>query len=199
MSDQLIISVSREYGSAGHDIAALLAEKYSITLYDRNIIEEICEKKEIDSEHLHPYDEKPRNLLTSRSVNGHTNSVAENVANLQFEFIREKADSGESFVIVGRCAETILSDNKNLISVFITGNRDDKIKRTMEKYDLPENEARSKMNRHDKCRKLYHNSYSGFKWGDSRNYDMCINSSKAGVEGTADVIAAMVDIIVKNR
>ena len=104
---------------------------------------------------------------------------------MQFEFIRNKADSGESFVIVGRCAETVLKDHPGLISIFVVGDKEAKIERIQRVYNISREEAEIKRKRHDKSRKHYHNRHSDFKWGDSRNYDLCINSSKLGEEITS--------------
>ena len=103
---------------------------------------------------------------------------------MQFDYIRKKADSGESFVIVGRCAETVLSGHKGLISIFVVGDELAKIDRIKEVYHLSESDAIAKIRRHDKKRKQYHNRHSSFRWGDSRYYDVCINSSKLGLERT---------------
>ena len=89
---------------------------------------------------------------------------------------------------MGRCAESVLKGTKGLITIFVSGNRESKIQRVMEKYHLGETEAIAKMLRHDKKRKQYHNLYSEGKWGDSRYYDMCINSSPLGVEGTLKIL-----------
>lgn len=188
MGKQVIIAISREFGSGGHAIAEQVAKDMGLKLYDRNILEEIASEKSTKAEVLEKYDEKPRNYILTRRVRGYSNSMAENLAEMQFEYLKKKADSGESFVIVGRCAETVLHENRGLISIFILGDRVAKIKRIEEKYALSESEAKAKMNRHDKHRKMYHNKYSKYKWGDSRNYDVCINSSRLGVEGTAKAL-----------
>lgn len=189
MEKQLIISVGREFGSGGHVIAEGLAKEFGIPLYDHNLLEHIAEEKNIDHEELKKLDEKPRNLLFSRTLKGHSTSPQDHVANLQFEFIRKKADAGESFVIVGRCAESVLKDCEGMISVFVLGDRECKIRRVQEVYQISEEEARRKMERHDMYRKRYHNSYCEHKWGDSRTYDISINSSRLGVEGTIQMLA----------
>ena len=117
---QFIISVGREYGSGGHEIASRLAEKFDIPLYDRNMLDQMAERNGIDAEDLHKHEEMKRQGLT-RTVRGHSSSVQDSIAKLQFDFIREKADSGESFVVVGRCSENILRDHPGLISLFIRG------------------------------------------------------------------------------
>lgn len=192
MEKQLIISISREFGSGGRDIAKKVAEDMGLELYDRNMLEEIAEKMNIEPEVLEDIDEKPRNKLLSRRVKGHSNSMEENLAQMQFEYLRRKADQGESFVVVGRCSETILKDREGLVSIFIVGDKETKINHTMEKFGISHEEAVIKSERHDRSRRRYHNHYSDFKWGDSRNYDMCINSSRLGMEGTAGIIETFI-------
>ena len=188
MKKQLIISISREFGSGGHVIAEKIAKDLGLPLYDRNILDEIAAEKNTKAEHLEKFDERPKNRVLSRTVRGYSNSMEENLAEMQFDYLKRKADSGESFVVVGRCAETVLKDREGLVSIFILGDRDKKIKRIEERYHLGESDAIAKMNRHDRKRKAYHNAYSKIKWGDSRNYDICVNSSRLGVEGTAEAL-----------
>lgn len=193
MEKQLIISVSREYGSAGHEIAENIAKEMNLNFYDRNMLDEIATKKNMQIEHLKKYDEKPRNIFNSRKVGSFTNSYEQIIAEMQFDYIREKADSGESFVIVGRCAETVLKENKALVSIFILGDKDTKLKRIMNKFQLNASDAAAKIRRHDRNRKQYHNHYSEGKWGDSRLYDMCINSSRLGTEKTTAVVKHFIE------
>lgn len=188
MRQQLIISVGREFGSGGHVISAALAERFGLKLYDHNLLDEIAHRRQINPETLRRYDEKPRKLFLSRNENGHSSSAEENVALLQFNYLKEKAASGESFVVVGRCAETILQEYPGLISLFILGDIKEKCKRTMEVYQLSEKEALGKMLRHDQYRKRYHNYHCEDKWGDSRTYDLCINSSRLGIEETINTL-----------
>ena len=187
-SKQLIIAVSREFGSGGHCIAEELARRFALPLYDRNILEEIADEKNVDSRNLEKYDELPKNHLFSRTVRGFSNSPAEQIANMQFDFLRKKAEEGASFVIVGRCAETILKGNPGLITIFVLGDMDAKIKRIAGLHLISRAEAERMIWRHDRKRKAYHNHYCEMKWGDSRNYDLCINSNKLGIERTTDTL-----------
>ena len=188
MDKQIIISIGRLYGSDGKDIGRKIAEALNISFYDRNIIEHLADEMQVDAEQLKKYEEKKKNIFFSRTVKGHSNAPEDHVANHQFDYIRRLADSKKSFVIVGRCAESVLKDNKNLITIFVTGDRDVRIKRVMEKFSLSRAKAADKMDRHDRTRKAYHNYYSDTRWGDPEFYDICINSSKLGVEKTANAI-----------
>ncbi len=195
---QFIISVGREYGSGGHAIATILAEKFGVPMYDRNMLDQMAERNGIDAEDLHKHEEMKRQGLV-RTVRGHSSSVQDSIAQLQFNFIREKADSGESFVVVGRCAENVLRNNPALVSIFVRGEEDAKVERISRLYKLNKLEAKAKMFRHDKKRKAYHNYYSKMKWGDSRGYDICINSSLMGVEETAEALYGMISAYLEKK
>lgn len=185
---QLIISLGREFGSCGHIIAEELAKRFNVELYDSNILKNIAELKNLDVKELEKYDEIPKNKLFSRNVNGFSNSPEENIARIQFDYIKKKAESGESFVIVGRCAEEILKEYDCLTTIFILGDMDKKIEHISELYHLSSKEAEQIINKNNKKRKLYHNHYCKGKWGDSRNYELSINSSRIGIEATTEII-----------
>ena len=188
MAKQTIIAISREFGSEGHEIARIIAEDLGLKLYDRSMLDEMADNMGIKVEVLEKHDEKPRNFFLTRTVGKYTNSMEEIVADMQFDFIKEKAESGESFVIVGRCADSVLRGMEGLITIFVIGTKEAKVKHVMDKFDLSESEALIKMARHDKKRSQYHNRHSDGRWGDSRFYDLCINSSLLGVQGTVKIL-----------
>lgn len=192
MAEQMIISISREYGSCGHEVAELVAKALGIALYDRNLLDAVAKEKDMSADKLRKFDEKPRNLLMTRNVNGYSNAMEDVVAQMQFEYLQKKAAEGESFVVVGRCAETALKEYEDLVKVFVMGDEQVKTEHIMKKFGLSEAEAQTKMTRHDTKRKAYHNRYSDNKWGDLRGYDLCVNSSKLGVRNTAKVIVEYV-------
>ena len=136
---QTIISVSREFGSGGHIIAEKIAKDHGLKFYDRHLLDEIAYENNVKVEVLEKYDEKPRNAFLSRRVGAFSNSMEEILAEMQFDYIRKKADSGESFVIVGRCAETVLTGHTGLISIFVVGDDEAKLKRVEEVYHLNSN------------------------------------------------------------
>ena len=188
MEKQIIISISREYGSGGHEIAKQIAKDLGIKLYDKNILHEIADEKNIHIDYLKKHDEEPKRLLDSRRIGAYSNSIQDIVAEMQFEFIREKAESGESFLIVGRCAETVLKDYEDLISIFILGDLPFRVERVKAYENLNDSEALAKIKEVDKKRKQYHNRHSDGKWGDSRMYDVCIKSSSLGMEQTIRIL-----------
>lgn len=188
MIKQTILAIGREYGTGGHEIAQKIADELQINLYDREILEQISKAKNLDIKEWVAYEEKVSNPLISRTVAGYTNSMEAILAQMEFDFIREKAMSGESFVVVGRCAESVLRGNDNIISIFILGDDAYRIERVSEKYKISESDAIAKIRRHDISRKKYHNKYSKYHWGDSRSYDLTINVSKLGQEKTIETI-----------
>lgn len=185
---QVIISIGREFGSGGHEIAEKLSKRFGFSMYDVNLLREIAVEKNLDHTLLEKYDEVPKKRFISRNVRGYSNSPEENIANIQFEYLQKKAREGKSFVVVGRCSEAILKEFEGLITIFVLADRDKKIERVSGIRQISAAEAESVMHRHDKKRKEYHNYYCTGKWGDSRNYDISINSSKLGIDKTTDYL-----------
>ncbi len=185
---QLIISVGREFGSGGHVIAEMLSRKFGIPLYDDNLITEIAEKTGLSSDMIEKYNERPKHKIISRTVRGYSNSIEENIAKMQFDILKKKAAEGESFVVVGRCSETVLKEYPALVSLFILADKDAKIERIMKLRDVSRQKAEALIDKSDRKRKSYHNYYCSLHWGDSRLYDLSINSSRLGIDKTADFL-----------
>lgn len=161
-------------------------------MLDKNLIQRVAEDKGYSEEAIRQFDEKGTSILFSRSINGYTSSASENIAQAQFEVLRNDAKEGKSFIVVGRCAEDILADQPALISIFVRSDIESKKARIMEKYELPADKALSLMKKMDRERKFYHNYYCHHKWGDSRGYDLTINSAMLGLDGTVDLIEQIV-------
>ena len=192
---QIIIAIGREFGSGGHLVAKKLAEHYNIPLYSKELLDEVAKDGRYSKEVLERFDEKPMNFaFIPVPAGGTTISLEQDIAIRQFNFIRKKAnEEKESFVIVGRGAEEILSDNPNMMSAFILGDKDTKTKRVMEREGVDEKTALNMMKKMDKMRKVYHNFYCESKWGDSRTYDICIKIGKVDVDTATDMIIKYID------
>lgn len=192
MEKQIIISIGREYGSAGHEIGRKLAAKLEIPFYDRNLLDEFADQKDVDADLLAKYDEKPRRFFFSRTVpvrgQNFTNSPAQSVADIQFALLKGKAYDDDSFVVCGRCADEVLKDFPAMFSVFITADYDAKVKRVMEKRNMSEKEAKKTIEKHDKTRRAYHDYFCKTKWGVAGSYDLCVNSTVLGIDGTVDML-----------
>lgn len=192
---QIIIALGREFGSGGHIVAQKLAEHYNIPLYNKELLTELAKEGEYSQEVLERFDERPMNIaFTPIPIGGNSMSLEQGVAISQFNYIRKKANEDkESFVIVGRCADEILADNPNMVSVFILGDKECKKQRVMDREGLDEKAALAKMKKVDKMRKTYHNFYCENKWGDSRGYGVCINTSKIDFDTAVRMIVQYVD------
>ena len=198
MGKQIIISIGRQYGSAGHEIGKKLAEKLDIPIYDRNLFDELGKVKGIDTNNLVKYDEKPKSRLFSRTVRGYSSSPEENVAELQFALLKSRWADGDSFVVVGRCADELFRGKEGFVSFFITGNIEERVKRIMSVRNMDEKTAKIAIDRHDRKRKQYHDYFSkGGKWGDVKNYDVCVNSSRLGIDGTVEFLYQYIQQIIK--
>lgn len=196
MKHQLILSLGREHGSGGHEVAALLAEKLQLPLFDTATIQEVLAKDGIHPEVTKRTDEKRRSLFAAGARGAYITTLEDTVAAKTFEFLLEKAAAEESFIVVGRAADYVLRENPNLVRLFICGNEEDKVARLQETYGLSEKDARKRMHTVDRQRKSYHNYFAETNWGDSRYYDLCINSSGVRLPDLADAILPYLKIKV---
>ena len=189
MKDQIIITIGRESGSGGHAIAKKIADAMGIACYDKKrLVEGTAKISGMNKNYIKKLDEKPAGFPFSGRIGGFEESPESNVARMTFEYIRQIADSGESCVIVGRCADSVLNGNPNLIRVFVVGDVPEKNKRLAGIQQISLEEADRERRETDKYRRTYHNFYSDTKWGDSMAYDLIINSSRLGIQGTAEYI-----------
>ncbi len=189
MDKQIIIAIGRECGSGGRFIAELVGKKLGIDVLDKNMLDEVAEETAIDLKSLEKYDEKAKiisRLMDSAKANEVTSAI--------WDHISAKAARGDSFVVVGRCAEEVLKSNPNLLSVFICGERYDKFARIVDEYGFGEVEAEELRKRTDFERGKFHDKHSDKKWGDPASYDFVVNSSKLGIEGSAEAIIKMIDV-----
>ncbi|MCI5585338.1 MAG: cytidylate kinase-like family protein [Lachnospiraceae bacterium] len=198
-----IITIGRQFGSGGHEIGEKVAQHFGIKCYDKELLSRAAKESGFCQEMIECHDERPTNsflynlVMDTYSFGYNTSSfmdmpISHKVFLAQFDTIKKMAD--ESFcVIVGRCADYALSDYKNCLNLFIYGDEESKIKRIMKKYDLTEQKARDMMVKKDKQRQSYYNYYSSKKWGRADSYDLCLNSSKFGVEGTVKLIIQAVE------
>jgi len=185
---QLIVVIGREHGSYGHEVAAKLAEKRGIKLYDKQILNDLAEHYDLGEDFVDKYDEKPRNQVLARLNSTKDVPMEDVLAQKVFLYERRLAASGESFVIVGRCADSVLRDNPNMINIFITGSVEDRIAHIMESKGLSYEDAADRVWKVDHDRKMYHDDYSDTKWSQTDAYDLVINCPKIGLDNTVALI-----------
>ena len=186
----MIITIGRQHGSSGREIARLLAEKLNYKCYDKEIVDEAANHSDFSRDLIDAFDEKRMSAFILHAGGYGLNEnfrLNMQVVSAQFEAMRNIAEKGNC-IFVGRCADYILRDHDDLISVFILGDMDERLKCLERRQGLDEVEARKKIKEVDKDRSSFYRYYSDHTWGDAQNYDMCINSSTLGVEGTVQVI-----------
>ncbi len=199
MEGKLIFTIGRQCGSKGRSIGLKLAETMGIKCYDKELLTEAAKNSGLCKEVFESHDEKAAGsflyslVMDTYSMGYNTSSymnmpINHKVFLAQFDTIKKLAEE-ESCVFVGRCADYALAEHANTVTIFITGNEEDKIHHLMELHNVNESKAKDIMIKTDKNRSSYYNYYSGKKWGDARNYDLCINSSEVGVDGAVRLIS----------
>lgn len=201
MSKKLIITIARQYGSGGREIGEHIAEKLGIPLYDKQIITEAAAKGNFNIEVIKKSEETAANSLL------YTLAMGSNIAGttlhfgykmplndklfiIQSDLIKGYAAEG-SCVIIGRCSDYVLRDEPNVLRVFIFGDLDHRKERVTSRHpEVKSSQIIDLINKTDKRRASYYNFYTGNKWGKYDNYDVVVNSSTLGIEGTADMICA---------
>ena len=193
-----IITIGRQFGSAGREIGNIIAKDFGIQLYDKEMLARAAKESGICEEIFETHDEKPTNsflyslVMDTYSV-GYTGStytdmpINHKVFLAQFDAIKKIANEGPC-ILVGRCADYALENYDNVISVFIHADLNARIRRIARIYDLPDNKAKDMIIKADKQRASYYDYYSNKRWSDADSYDLCLSSSELGVEGTAKMI-----------
>lgn len=201
MAKKVIITIARQYGSGGREIGERVAEMLGIPLYDKELITDAASKGTLNEEIIKSADESAANSLLytlamgsnvlGATVNfGYKMPLNDKLFILQSEAIKEYAERG-SCVIIGRCSDYVLRNEKNILRLFIYGDLDHRKQRVAERHpEIKSSQIVDVINKTDKRRASYYNFYTGNKWGKYDNYDMAVNSSTLGIEGTANIIAA---------
>ena len=193
-----IITVGRQFGTGGHEIGRMLADKLGVKCYDKELIKRVAKESGLCEEILDHNDERPTssflyNLVMDTYSFGITNSnyvdmpLSHKVFLAQFDTIKKIADEGPC-VIVGRCADYALADYKNVLNLFIYGELNKRIRNVVEKYNVSEKDARDMIIKKDKQRASYYNYYSTKKWGKAETYHLCVDSTILGKEGTVELL-----------
>lgn len=204
MDERFVITIGREYGSGGRQIGIRLADELGIKCYDKELLAIAAKESGISEELFKNHDERPTNsflyslVMDTFSLGYSTSSFIDMPLNqrvfmAQYDAIKKLADT-ESCVIVGRCADYALKDLPNCISIFIKADLESRVKRIMRIYEYKEDKARDLIVKTDKKRANYYNFYSNKKWADSRSYDLCLDSSTLGIDGSVKLIKEYVDM-----
>ena len=193
-----VITIARSYGSGGRTLGKLLAKELGINYYDRELIRMASDESGINEALFGEVDEKlkksPLFRIVKKTYRGEIIPPEsgefvsdDNLFNYQAKVIRQLAEE-ESCVIIGRCADYALEERDDVLSVFIHADLEDRIKNVAKLNELTDNKAKDLIHKTDKRRASYYNYYTNKKWGEAASYELCLNSSELGVQGTAKAI-----------
>ena len=199
-----IITIGRQYGSAGREIGRKVAADLGIKLYDQEMLDRAAKESGICQELFESHDEKPTSsflyslVMDTYSLGYSAGSYTDMPINhkvflAQFDAIKKIADEGPC-ILVGRCADYALEEYDNVLRIFIHADLNARIRRIARIYDLTDAKAKERILKTDKTRASYYNYYSNKKWGAASSYDFSICSSVLGIEGTAKLIEELVAI-----
>ena len=206
--DNYVITIGRELGSGGKHIGEIMAKQLNIPIYDRRLLDMAAQESGFNKEIFQKADDISDKSLLASAIRSISSSVAsmtnfyknsmskDSLFQFQSDAIREKAKT-ESCIIVGRCADYILRDHPRHINIFIRADKEDRIRFISERYNITKAEAEKKIEKVDDQRSEYHDFYCETNWGDSRAYDICVNSSILGTERTAQYLLEYVKEALK--
>lgn len=192
MSNHTIINIGRQFGSGGKEVASRIGASLGIQVYDNELISKAAEESGFSKELFERSDEKRSvfNLFSffgTERFGSAQNYMGDNeLFKIQSEVITGIADKGPA-IFVGRCSNYILRDRKCL-DVFVCAPVEARVKRVMERTGLDEDEAMIRVERQDRTRQTYYNFFTFGNWGAASDYDLCVDSSILGIEGTAEYI-----------
>ena len=203
--DHLIICIGRTHGSAGTDIGFALADKLKINYYDAEIFDQVLKRMDAEKENIEDhsnYVEEFKGKIEKNTGVGkffknfkkyHGLPVQDAIFFNQSDLICEMAKK-EDFIVMGRCADVVLTNHRSPhISIFITASFDQRVHRMMELHNLNYKQAAHLLQKLDKKHESYYHTYTGKKWGDAVNYDLCINSASYGIEESVELIERMIN------
>ncbi len=200
MSNNVIITVGRQFGSGGHEVGRRLAAELGVKLYDKELLKLVAQESNICEAVLQDYDEKPTNSLLYSivmdvypSMNYVGNTLSQKIYQAQYDTIR-KLGEGASCVIVGRAADYILRDNPRLLSVFIHASMKYRVDRIREYEHISPEKAEDMIKQADKKRASFYNFQTEKKWGTAAAYNLSLDTSDIGIEGCVKVIEQYLEI-----
>ncbi len=193
MSEKVILTIGRQFGSGGHEIGEKIAKKLGVKFYDKELLKLVAKESGLCEKVLESYDEKPTNSLLYSivmdiypSVMYSGPTIDQQIYQATYDAIRKLSE--ESCVIVGRCADYTLRDCPELVSVFVHANTDFRAARIAEEYKVSEAKAKDMLVKTDKKRASYYNFQSEKKWGAASSYNLCVESSSLGIDGSVELI-----------
>lgn len=202
MDNNLVITIARSYGSGGLTLAKKLAEELNIPIYDRELLRIASDQSGINEELFGKVDETARRIFLSAKGKYKGKALPpedsqftsnDNLFEIQAEVIREIAKN-ESCIIVGRCADHILKDFDNVLSLYFYASEEDCLERLRKQTSGTDEELLKKMHSIDNHRAEYYKYYTGDEWNDARNYDFCLNTASLSYDKLVEVVKEYISI-----
>ena len=200
MAENMIITIGRQFGSGGHQVGRKLAKELGLKIYDKELLKLVAEESGICEKVLENYDEKPTSSLMYSivmdvypSMNYVGTTLNQQIYQAQYDAIRRLGER-ESCVIVGRGADYILRDCKDLTSVFVHAPLDFRVKRVAEFEHITEAKARDMVIKADKKRASFYNFQTEKKWGAVDSYNLAVDTSDLGIDGAVKLIQQYIRI-----
>lgn len=189
---QILVTISREYGSGGRYIGKMVADRLGIRFYDKDLIIKLAERTGLSEEYIEKNEQK-KNIVFDFQKGYYTGPNHEDELFIEESRIIEEIADKESCVIIGRCADYILENKENLVRVFVYSNMEDKVKRAITYYGIAKDKAEKEIRKNDRKKAVHYKHYTGRNWADRSNYDICVNSDFLGTEKTAELICTMIE------
>ncbi len=198
MKENLVITISRQYGSGGREIGERLAKRFGIPYYDKELIILAAEKSGYARSLFEEADQKASNSMlfslmrAGSMVNTYDLPLNDKIYLIQSGVIQQVARQG-SCVIVGRCADYVLQDRCPCVNIFVHAPLEKRMERAVTRYGLKGDDVQGALLKTDKRRATYYNYYTGRKFGDARNYTLSLDSLSIGIENAVEVVARYVE------
>ena len=197
--ETFVITISRQFGTGGHEIGAELARRLGVKLLDKQILNEVASRMSVVEEAVEKIESRNplwrddftnfyRNYMANVEYNGQEHDqTSRELFRAQADAIRRIA-AEESCVIIGRCGFDIFADHPNALKIFIHSSLDCRKRRIAEKYDISEHDAAAMIVDNDYSRELYTKTFTGRDWRDATNYDISLDVRQFGVNGAVDFL-----------
>ena len=183
---QVVITISRQYGSGGRILAKRLAEELDVPYYDKEIIQKVSEQTGFTEEYIRQTEARPTGSFLFDLYNlTQVMPLPDQVFIAQSKIIKDAAR--QPCVVVGRCADYVLDDHRCCLRVFLQAPLEERVRRAREEYRVGAVHTESFVRQQDRYRASYYNHFVGRKWGDMGNYDLCVNTH-VGLENALTVI-----------
>lgn len=191
--EKFTITITREFGSLGRSIAKELSDKLGVEFYDRDIVEEVAKQLNLPVSTISNEEEKSKHSFRPRMFPLGTDEeyIQDIIFAVQKNIILDLARKS-SCILVGRCSDFLLENEKNNINIFIYAPYAKRLENCVDTLGMTESEAKRMIMSVDKARNAYHKKYAGYLPDDPRHKNLMIDSSLLGVDGTAEIIAGMV-------